>query len=117
MATIDGPGRSRHGLEGNQSVAVADRVACRTAGYWPSTWNTAHAPAGTSMASSRLAQASLGDRDAVEVGQLAALRVVRVDVGAHLQQTYGLGVAQLLESGVLCRRQRRDVGLDVGLTP
>lgn len=31
-ATIEGPGRSRQGFEGNQSVAVAAHVSCSTAG-------------------------------------------------------------------------------------
>ncbi|GAA3005504.1 hypothetical protein LV75_001479 [Actinokineospora diospyrosa] len=32
MVTIDGPGRRRHGLAGNQSVAVAAQVVCGASG-------------------------------------------------------------------------------------
>ena len=51
MATIEGPGRSRHGLDGNQSAAVAAHVDCRAAGYGPEVRNTAQLPAGTSITS------------------------------------------------------------------
>ena len=54
-----------------------------------------------------------GDGDAVEVGQLAALGVVGVDVGTHLEQPRRLGVAQSLEADVLGFGQRSDVRLDV----
>ena len=50
-ATIAGPGRSRHGLDGNHSVAVAAQVFCRVCGWGPAVRKTAHVPAGTSMAS------------------------------------------------------------------
>src|SRR5690606_28929082 len=46
---IVGPGRSRHGLEGNQSVAVAAHVSCSASGKGPLEWKTAHVPASTGM--------------------------------------------------------------------
>ncbi|CAM5414441.1 hypothetical protein SGRIM128S_07322 [Streptomyces griseomycini] len=51
IVTIEGPGRSRHGLEGNHSVAVAAQVSCRACGCGPLVRKTAHLPAGTSMTS------------------------------------------------------------------
>jgi hypothetical protein len=32
IVTIEGPGRRRHGLDGNHSVAVAAQVSCRVCG-------------------------------------------------------------------------------------
>ncbi|ALV40616.1 hypothetical protein AU252_05050 [Pseudarthrobacter sulfonivorans] len=49
----------------------------------------------------------------MEVGQLAALGVVGVDVGAHLKQSGRFGVAQLFKAKVLRFGQRRDMRLDV----
>lgn len=76
-ATIDGPGRRRHGFEGNHRAAVAAPVSCSAWGWGPSE---------VKPPSSRRAQPSspvvgnrgaAGDRDSVEVGELASLRSIR----------------------------------------
>src|SRR5690606_60650 len=49
IATMDGPGRRRQGLEGNQSLAVAAQADWSAAGYSPEIRNTTQVPASTSM--------------------------------------------------------------------
>ena len=112
IATISGPGRSRQGWDGNHVVAVAAQASCRAVGCGPSVRKTAQVPAATSMTSSP-SGGDGGGGHALEIGELAALGPVGVEVGTDRQHAGRLGVVQALEAHDLLGRDRRDVLGDV----
>ena len=55
------------------------------------------------------------ESDAVQIGELAPLGVVRVDVGADLKQARRVSVCECFQSSVFAHRQRSDVRFDLGI--